>query len=74
MKIAAFLKKTLVINIDGHDVKQLEEEGLADMDALISVTANSEMNVITSLVGKKHGIKKILLELKILIISTYHNL
>ena len=57
-KIASFLKKTLVINIDGHDVKQLEEEGLADMDALISVTANSEMNVITSLVGKKHGIKK----------------
>ena len=39
-KIASFLKKTLVINIDGHDVKQLEEEGLADMDALISVTAN----------------------------------
>ena len=45
-------------SINGHDVKTLEEEGLAEMDALISVTANSEMNVMTSLVGKNHGIKK----------------
>lgn len=57
-QIAAYLKKTLVININGHDIKELDEEGLAEMDALISVTANSEMNVMTSLVGKKHGIKK----------------
>ena len=57
-QIASLLKKTLVININGHDVKTLEEEGLAEMDALISVTADSEMNVMTSLVGKNHGIKK----------------
>lgn len=57
-QISSLLKKTLVININGHDVKTLEEEGLAEMDALISVTANSEMNVMTSLVGKNHGIKK----------------
>ena len=57
-QIASVLKKTLVVNINGHDVKILEEEGLDQMDALISVTANSEMNVMTSLVGKNHGIKK----------------
>ena len=57
-QLASIIKKTLVININGHDVKTLEEEGLAEMDALISVTANSEMNVMTSLVGKNHGIKK----------------
>ena len=57
-QLASILKKTLVININGHDVKILEEEGLAEMDALISVTANSEMNVMTSLVGKNHRIKK----------------
>ena len=28
------------------------------MDALISVTADSEMNIMSSLVGKKYGIKK----------------
>jgi trk system potassium uptake protein TrkA len=57
-QLASIIKKTLVININGHDVKTLEEEGLSEMDALISVTANSEMNVMTSLVGKNHGIKK----------------
>lgn len=57
-QIANTLKKTLIINIDGHDVKMLEEEGLTEIDALISVTADSEMNIMTSLVGKSHGIKK----------------
>ena len=57
-QIANILKKTLVININGHDVKILEEEGLAEMDALISVTENSEMNVMTSLVGKNKNNKK----------------
>ena len=56
--MANILKKTLIINIDGHDVKMLEEEGLTEIDALISVTADSEMNIMTSLVGKSHGIKK----------------
>lgn len=57
-EIASQLSKTLVINMDGHDVQLLEEEGLTDMDAMISVTADSEMNIMTSLVGKKYGIKK----------------
>jgi trk system potassium uptake protein TrkA len=57
-QMASTLKKTLIINIDGHDVKMLEEEGLTEIDALISVTADSEMNIMTSLVGKSHGIKK----------------
>ena len=38
------------------------------MDALISVTANSEMNVMTSLVGKTMELKRPLLELKTLTI------
>ena len=57
-QMANTLKKTLIINIDGHDVKMLEKEGLTEIDALISVTADSEMNIMTSLVGKSHGIKK----------------
>ena len=57
-EIASQLSKTLVINMDGHDVQLLEEEGLTDMDAMISVTADSEMNIMSSLVGKKYGIKK----------------
>ena len=56
--IAGILKRTLVINIDGHDVKQLEDEGLRDMDAFVTVTADSEMNIMSSLVAKNHGVKK----------------
>ena len=43
-KIAGQLKRTLVVNIDGHDVEGLEDEGLADMDAFIAVTGDSETN------------------------------
>jgi len=57
-KIAEKLKKTLVINSDGTDVQALEEENIEDMDAFISVTGNSETNIISSLVAKSHGVKK----------------
>jgi len=57
-EIAEHLKKTLVINTDGTDVQALEEENIEDMDAFISVTGNSETNIITSLVAKSHGVKK----------------
>ncbi|MFB0924282.1 MAG: Trk system potassium transporter TrkA [Vicingaceae bacterium] len=57
-QIAEKLKKTLVINTDGTNVQALEEENIEDMDAFISVTGDSETNIITSLVAKSHGVKK----------------
>jgi len=57
-EIANHLKKTLVINADGTDVQALEKENIEDMDAFISVTGNSETNIITSIVAKSHGVKK----------------
>ena len=56
--IAGKLKNTLVVNIDGRDVKALEEEGLGDMDAFVAVTADSESNIMSSLVAKNHDVKK----------------
>ena len=56
--LAGKLKKTLVINVDGRDVKALEEEGLGDMDAFIAVTGDSESNIMSSLVSKNHNVKK----------------
>ncbi|MCB0400933.1 MAG: Trk system potassium transporter TrkA [Flavobacteriales bacterium] len=56
--IAEHLKKTLVVCTDGTDVLALEEENIGDMDAFISVTGNSETNIITSLVAKSHGVRK----------------
>lgn len=57
-EIAGVLKKTLVLNLDVRDVESLEEEGLADMDAFIAVTGDSETNIMSSLVAKSHGVKK----------------
>lgn len=57
-QLANNLGNTLVVNIDGRDVETMKEEGLADMDALISVTQNSETNIISSLVAKNHGVRK----------------
>ncbi len=57
-KIAGRLKKALVINVDARDVEALEEEGLAEMDAFIAVTRDSETNIMSSLVAKNHGVRK----------------
>lgn len=57
-KVAGYLKKTLVINSDGTDVAALMEENIQDMDAFISVTGDSETNIITSLVAKSNGVLK----------------
>lgn len=56
--LASNLSNTLILNIDGRDVETMKEEGLADMDAFISVTKNSETNIISSLVAKNHGVRK----------------
>ena len=57
-EIANRLKNTLVINVDGRNVSALEEENLEDMDAFISLTGDSETNIISSLVAKSHNVKK----------------
>lgn len=57
-ELARKLKNTLVINVDGRNVAALEEEGLADMDAFIAVTADSESNIMSSLVATNHNVKK----------------
>ena len=56
--MAEQLPDTLVINGDGRNVALLEEENIKDMDAFISVTGNSETNIMSCLVAKSKGIKK----------------
>jgi len=43
---------------DGTDVNLFEEERIADYDAVISVTGNSETNIFTCLLAKEFGVKK----------------
>ena len=56
--LAEQLPDTLVIHGDGRNVALLEEENIKDMDAFISVTGNSETNIMSCLVAKSKGIKK----------------
>jgi trk system potassium uptake protein TrkA len=56
--LADDLPDTLVINGDGRNVELLEEENIQDMDAFISVTGNSETNIMSCLVAKSKGVKK----------------
>ncbi len=43
---------------DGTNIKILEEEGLTDYDAIVSVTGNSETNIFTCLIAKEAGVEK----------------
>lgn len=56
--LADELPKVLVIKGDGRNVELLDEENLSDMDAFISVTGNSETNIMSCLVAKSKGIQK----------------
>lgn len=58
LDLADELPNALIINGDGRNVELLEEESIADMDAFISVTGNSETNIMSCLVAKSKGVKK----------------
>jgi trk system potassium uptake protein TrkA len=52
------LHNTMIINGDSRDMSILEEEGIASMDAFISVTNDTETNILTCLLAKKMGVSK----------------
>ena len=56
--LADELSNCLVIHGDGRNVELLDEENISDMDAFISVTGNSETNIMSCLVAKSKGVKK----------------
>lgn len=58
LEIADLLPKVLVINADGHNVDILVEENISEMDAFISVTENSETNIMSCLVANSKQVRK----------------
>ena len=52
------LSRALVVNADARNLDILEEEGIANMDAFIAVTDNTETNILTCLQAKTFGVKK----------------
>ncbi len=57
-ELADKLPHTLVIHGDGRNVELLHEEQIENMDAFISVTGNSETNIMSCLVAKGQGVDK----------------
>ena len=57
-ELADDLPNALVICGDGRNVDILEEENITEMDAFISVTGNSETNIMSCLLAKSKGVKK----------------
>lgn len=55
---AEHLNNTLIINGDPSNSELLEEEGLRQMDAFIALTANSETNILTSLMAEQSKMTK----------------
>lgn len=57
-EVAEKVPNALVIKGDGRNVELLEEENIAEMDAFVAVTGDSETNIMSCLVAKSKGVKK----------------
>ena len=64
-RLAELLDNTLIINEDGRDMEAMLEEGLPSMDAFVAVTGRSETNILTAMLAKKMGVKKVIAEVEI---------
>ena len=63
-RLAENLDKTLIINEDGRDIDAMLEEGLTNMDAFVAVTGRSETNILTAMLAKRMGVKKVIAEVE----------
>jgi trk/ktr system potassium uptake protein len=59
-EIADELSDTLVIKGDGRDIDLLAQEGIVDVDAYVAVTEDAETNIISCLLAKHLGVKKVI--------------
>jgi trk system potassium uptake protein TrkA len=63
-RLAELLDKTLIINADGRNIDAMMEEGINHMDAFVAVTSRSETNILTAMLAKKLGVKKVIAEVE----------
>lgn len=57
-------EKVMVINGDGRDFELLKDEGIDKMDAFVSLTGNSETNILACLSAKSLGVTKTIAEVE----------
>jgi trk system potassium uptake protein TrkA len=54
------LDRTVVINGDALEKEILEEAGISDSEAMIAVSNDDEVNILTSLLGKRAGCQRVI--------------
>jgi trk system potassium uptake protein TrkA len=59
-RLAASLRRALVLNGDGTDLELLEAEEIGRSDVLVSVIDNDERNLLASLLARQLGVRKII--------------
>ncbi len=57
-ELTGLLQNTVVLNFDGLEAHDLQEEGIDQADLVISVTDSDTTNILSSLLAKHHGAKK----------------
>lgn len=62
IELAEMLPDTLVINGDGTDKTLLDSENLSEMDAFIALTGRDEENLISAMMAKQSGVKKVIVK------------
>lgn len=60
IELSELLPDTLIINGDGTDQAVLESENLCEMDAFVALTGRDEENLISALLAKQCGVKKVI--------------
>ena len=63
-RLTELLEKTLIINQDGRDTEAMLDEGLSNMDAFVAVTGRAETNILTAMLAKRMGVKKVIAEVE----------
>src|SRR5688572_26265800 len=59
-QLAATLDRTLVLAGDVTDEELLEEESIGDMDVYCALTNDDENNIMSSLLAKRMGVRKVI--------------
>ena len=62
-ELATLLPNTLVVHGDATDQRLLENEGLSDCDALVTLTGIDELNMIISLYGTSRDLPQVITKL-----------
>jgi len=63
-ELAGLLQDTLILHGDGTDVRTLAEEGIAEMDAVVTVTDDEATNILAALLAKEQKAKKVMAVIK----------